>query len=161
MAADPNVSAPRPDDAPGGHAVDPTVVPDAPADAPAGPDGAGAASAGTAGAGADGPALHGLERAARVPGEATLADRVKTFSVAPLPHHALSRAVLWATRRRSSLVTPVVRARRGVRGPVRSGCGHVRRGDGVGGGAVGRTVRTGAGHVRIGGHQLSAAVSAT
>ena len=109
MAADPNVSGPRPDDAPGGPDADPTAASDVPADAPAGPYGAGAASAETTGAGADGPALHALERAARVPGEATLADRVKTFSVAPLPHHALSRAVLWATRRRSSLVTPVVR----------------------------------------------------
>ena len=57
----------------------------------------------------DAPAVHALEASARVPGEATLADRLKTYSVAPLPHHALSRAVLWATRRRSALTTPVVR----------------------------------------------------
>ena len=61
------------------------------------------------GAAADGPAVHALEASARVPGEATLGDRLKTFSIAPLPHHLLSRATLWATRRRSALVTPVVR----------------------------------------------------
>ena len=58
---------------------------------------------------ADGPALHALEASARVPGEATLGDRLKTFAIGPLPHHLLSRAVLWATRRRSALTTPVVR----------------------------------------------------
>ena len=57
----------------------------------------------------DAPAVHALEASARVPGEATLADRLKTYSVAPLPHHALSRAVLWATRRKSALTPFVVR----------------------------------------------------
>lgn len=66
---------------------------------------------GAARAGANGPApaVHALEASARVPGTATLGDRAKTFSVAPLPHHLISRAVLWATRRRSALTTPTVR----------------------------------------------------
>ncbi len=55
------------------------------------------------------PALHALETSARVPGRATWSDRLKTFAVAPLPQHLLSRAVLWATRRSSALTTPVVR----------------------------------------------------
>ena len=59
--------------------------------------------------GREAPAVHALEASARVPGEATLGDRLKTFSLAPLPHHLLSRAVLWATRRKSALVAPAVR----------------------------------------------------
>lgn len=45
----------------------------------------------------------------KLPGEASLVDRLKTYALGPLPQHALSRAVYWLTRRRNPLVTPVVR----------------------------------------------------
>jgi len=45
----------------------------------------------------------------RAPGPASAGDRLKSYLLAPLPQHLLSRTVLWLTRRRSALVTPVVR----------------------------------------------------
>lgn len=44
----------------------------------------------------------------RAPGAPTLGDHVKTWALAPLPQHLLTRAVYWLTRRRSSLVTPAI-----------------------------------------------------
>ena len=50
------------------------------------------------------------ERATRTaPGRASLADRLKTYALWPLPQHALSRATLWATRRESRLAAPAIR----------------------------------------------------
>jgi len=47
--------------------------------------------------------------AALAPGQASFGDKLKAWALAPLPQHVLSRMVLWLTRRRSPLVTPVVR----------------------------------------------------
>jgi len=40
---------------------------------------------------------------------ATVGDWLKTLPLYPLPHHLISRAVLWLTRQRSSLTTPTIR----------------------------------------------------
>jgi len=49
------------------------------------------------------------DHSARAPGAASTMDRLKAYALAPLPQHLLSRAVLWLTRRRSPLVTPVIK----------------------------------------------------
>ncbi len=40
---------------------------------------------------------------------ARLGDWLKTLPLYPLPHHLISRAVLWLTRRQSTLTTPAIR----------------------------------------------------
>lgn len=42
-------------------------------------------------------------------GGPTLSDWLKTLPLYPLPHHLISRAVLWLTRQRSVLTAPVIR----------------------------------------------------
>lgn len=43
------------------------------------------------------------------PGHASVSDRLKALALAPLPQHLLTRVVYALTRRRSHLVTPVIR----------------------------------------------------